>query len=212
MLTLDAELHGLVDPWTEEHKPTSGSLPNVLKDSPYPHLVVCRVLPFGNKSYFENVTCLQMTQTRMLFTWHPEILPPAPDERQDNVQVSHENRPEVAPALEGEADGDDTVAHLADGAMGAQHGMPVGDLLGDHDHPELILVLDDDAVGDMEDAEEGHEEGFMMNNNAAEPWDVDDSSGTYRCMVYLSIVVYPQSPAKAVACVIFSPPDDSSIL
>ena len=43
--------------------------------SPFPHLQCCRVLPFCHEELLTAVSCLQMTQQKMFFTWNPRAMP-----------------------------------------------------------------------------------------------------------------------------------------
>ncbi|THH01322.1 hypothetical protein EW026_g1341 [Hermanssonia centrifuga] len=39
----------------------------------YPFVIACSILPFQDKRSLNRVSCLQMTRTKMFFTWNPRF-------------------------------------------------------------------------------------------------------------------------------------------
>ena len=70
-ITLDTLEHHIDSPWLEACRIPSDNSP-MPPGCPFPNMVICRILPF-KREYLRQVTCLQMTRSRMFITYHPSI-------------------------------------------------------------------------------------------------------------------------------------------
>ncbi|KAJ3549871.1 hypothetical protein NM688_g5135 [Phlebia brevispora] len=154
VVTLDAIFHGLEDPWTLRHGTRPRSPSSFIRDSPYPSMIICRILPFAFRDYLDNVTCLQLTQSKMFFTWHPDIVPPRSQQSANpNITNSSEsNEPSGMNA----------------GAAPAQLHLPNAEHHNTEDDDAVVVILDDedaemDEDEDDEDDEDEQNVGFIMN-------------------------------------------------
>ena len=80
VVTLDAAKHSIIDRDSAVQKQVVDMRSDVpthqaLAKSPFPYLHCCQVLPFQHELFLDLVTCLQMTETKMFFTWNPRAMP-----------------------------------------------------------------------------------------------------------------------------------------
>ena len=87
-ITLDSQEHHIDGPWLEAFQTPSNDKP-LPAGCPFPNMVICRILPFRKKEYLERVTCLQMTRSRMFFTYNPSVVARKPQPQRQAREMPH---------------------------------------------------------------------------------------------------------------------------
>ncbi|GJE91392.1 F-box protein [Phanerochaete sordida] len=194
IVTLDATRHDILDR-DEAHEQqkaalTSGIPAQVeLARSPFPFLHVCQLLPFTRLHTLHNVSCLQMTQGKMFFTWDPRAMPgmdPDDDAREefdfrwngDNVDFAEDIDVEEDDdgGWEDEEDDDGEPPTLVNGAhilpAEAQHAQygeeDEADEDAEHDEDDDAVELEDAVVVDdqqQQPAAQALPQAFAMIQN-----------------------------------------------
>lgn len=72
MFTVDSTEHELLHP--DGERIASVNLSPSLRDTPFPNLIGCQIMPFFDIRFLDEVSCLQMTANKLYATFNPEIL------------------------------------------------------------------------------------------------------------------------------------------
>jgi hypothetical protein len=189
-MTLDTTTHNIIDrdlAIEQRRVALTSTCPSglAIAKSPFPFIRCCQIYPFDRYTVLKDVSCLQMTQTRFFFTWHPLEFPRTyheEDYEDEGVGEQHLGYvPFIAPAEEmhnAAAINDDGGGHQVLVAAANEEPVPVPPQFGtlaQGGHATAIGIQEIvDAIDQGEEADEDEDD-----------WEEEDEDGVEQ-------VVHPQ--------------------
>ncbi|KZT05451.1 uncharacterized protein LAESUDRAFT_743961 [Laetiporus sulphureus 93-53] len=212
IFTLDATKHGLFDleaPSVSTKLGLIGDYTSVPLETSFPHIAACFVPGVDDYDALSNVSCLQMTATRLYMTYQRDKLP---DDGDDRVEAGADLWPEGSVEPPDTSPVEETQDGLEDVSPDAL-ASSVQYIEADQDHPQLAedaLWLDygvgldaEDTLNDDEEYDEEYEaaedvmdeiyedaDDFYDEDGEDDDWDEDDDDVDWPVPVRDEVVVY----------------------
>ncbi|CAL1711315.1 unnamed protein product [Somion occarium] len=182
VFTVEPEYHGLSKIPSQTLEPdtnTSGPDTKLIKldQTAFPHLVACRILPFGDDHLLRRVSCLQMSDSKLYFTYDPQAIRKNESAKRRADDEVENTEPQAGPSTSRSPRSIVPVAQQQ-----AQAGPPEDDMIEWNnteymtlDEPPVIVPLDDEDIDEEVDSDTIDYE-MEMEDDTDEDEDEDDDN------------------------------------